>query len=306
MRNRTYENAGNTRHLICGVNPAFDVTLELDALDPDRVNRVRRERREAAGKALNVARELQRLGTDCLLTGFAGAASADEYERELALLPDSPPAELVRCAEGGVRENLTLLVAGQTIKINRRGFSVTQTELEALRELIRAYIRDMQNQPGGAVCVFTGSMPEGMTAEQYAGLMESAKSEGARLVLDTDAIPREKLTSLRPWLIKPNEHELARICGLSAAEESDESILEAAARQLAKDGTENVLLTLGARGLMLVTAEETLRVEAERISLVNTVGAGDRALAGFLAGSAKGYDSARCAALASRCGAGIK
>lgn len=288
------------RYLVCGVNPAFDLTLELDALDDDRVNRVRAERREAAGKALNVARELTRLGTECLLTGLAGALSADSYESGIASLPDSPPTELVRCADGGVRENLTLLAGGRTFKVNRDGFRCTAEEVEALKAKI------CSRADSGTVCVFTGSMPGGMTAEQYAGLMAAAKERGARIAVDTDALPREMLVSLRPWLIKPNEHELARICGLSAEEEADESRLVEAARQLAADGVETVLLTLGAKGLVCVTQSDAVRVPAEPVTLTNTVGAGDRALAGFLAGTACGLDLTGCARLASRCGAGLK
>ena len=286
------------RHIICGVNPAFDLTLELDALDTDRVNRVRRAHRAAAGKALNVAHELTRLGTRCVLTGFVGKRSAGSYRAGIEALEYPPERCEFEGCEGEVRENLTLLVAGQTIKINRAGAPCTAENVEHMRERLEGLLRDCE----GAVCVFTGSMPDGMTAQQYMQLMSAAANMGARLVIDTDVLTAQQLCELRPWLIKPNEHELASICGLH---EPTTGELVEAAKELSQSGVGTVLLTLGANGLVCVTGGEVITVPPEQVELHNTVGAGDRALAGFLHAHSEGGSTEQCAKAASLSGAGI-
>lgn len=281
---------------VCGVSPAFDLTLELDSLDDDRVNRVRNERRIAAGKALNAARELTRLGQSCVLFGLAGRESWEEYTNGAASLPNAPEEISLAMTDGAVRENLTLLVGGKTIKINRKGAVCAKEHIAVLKKML---LERMAADEGERIVIFTGSMPEGMTSDDYADLMQAAGDAGARIAVDTAALSREQLLGVRPWLIKPNEHELAHICGLSAPD--DEQLLRAA-RQLADDGIGIVLLTLGSRGLICVTKDETVRVPAEPIKAVNTVGAGDCALAGFVAAAVQGKPVQQCAQQAAHCG----
>lgn len=281
---------------VCGVSPAFDLTLELDSLDDDRVNRVRNERRIAAGKALNAARELMRLGQSCVLFGLAGRESWEEYTNGAASLPNAPEEISLAMTDGAVRENLTLLVGGKTIKINRKGAVCAKEHIAVLKKML---LERMAADEGERIVIFTGSMPEGMTSDDYADLMQAAGDAGARIAVDTAALSREQLLDVRPWLIKPNEHELAHICGLS--DPDDEQLLRAA-RQLADDGIGIVLLTLGSRGLICVTKDETVRVPAEPIKAVNTVGAGDCALAGFVAAAVQGKPVRQCAQQAAHCG----
>ncbi|MBE6753477.1 MAG: hypothetical protein E7559_03870 [Ruminococcaceae bacterium] len=281
---------------VCGVSPAFDLTLELDSLDDDRVNRVRNERRIAAGKALNAARELTRLGQSCVLFGLAGRESWEEYTNGAASLPNAPEEISLAMTDGAVRENLTLLVGGKTIKINRKGAVCAKEHIAVLKKML---LERMAADEGERIVIFTGSMPEGMTSDDYADLMQAAGDAGARIAVDTAALSREQLLDVSPWLIKPNEHELAHICGLS--DPDDEQLLRAA-RQLADDGIGIVLLTLGSRGLICVTKDETVRVPAEPIKAVNTVGAGDCALAGFVAAAVQGKPVRQCAQQAAHCG----
>ena len=190
------------RYICIGLNPCFDVTLTLLGLDDDKVNRVVSERREAAGVALNVARALRNLRVSAVVCGFAGESDLQEYMADIR-------RQGIGCSfvkiPGGIRENLTLLCEGRTIKINRSGPACTA---EAVAEM-RGYLNTVA-QPGDTV-IFGGAPAAGMSVEEYASLMELAGSLGMRVVIDTDVLKAEHLYRIRPWLIAPNIHELEYI-----------------------------------------------------------------------------------------------
>ncbi len=264
--------------LCVGVNPSFDITMMLDGLDDDRVNRVEREHRQAAGKAANVACTLERMGVTALLTGCFGENTWADwrglYEKRASaveLVPVLTP--------GATRQNITLLAGGKTVKINRAGDDVGSEAAQSVAAVLDSRLES------GDIAVFTGSIPPGMSKEQYIALIRRASDSGAKAAVDTDALSESELLSVRPWLYKPNAHELAKLSGVEA---DDESALLREAKRLARAGIGTVLLTLGSRGLAAVTAEEAVRVPAAKIQAVNTVGAGDAALAAYIAASLQG------------------
>ncbi|MBQ4313124.1 MAG: hexose kinase [Clostridia bacterium] len=271
----------NTRFLCVGVNPSFDITLTLDGLDTDRVNRVRSESRLAAGKAVNVARALHSAQRDCRLMLVLGEDNAKEFLSQISNIETE-----IHIIPGATRENLTLLSGGDTIKINRDGAQVRAEDIDALEVAVRAHA------DAADIVVFSGSLPPGMESDGFLRLVRAASLSDVRVALDTAALSREQVSCVRPWLYKPNEHELADLCSLSS---TDEAVLISAAQELAREGVGIVLLTMGARGLAAVTAEEVVRVRLPEVRAVNTVGAGDTALAGFLARYADGGSLASCA-----------
>lgn len=129
--------------------------------------------------------------------------------------------------------------------------------------------------------------------------MLSAKKAGARVVVDSDRLTVEDYERVQPWLIKPNIHELQHIVGKSLA---DRAAIDDAVATLRNVGVENVLLTLGGDGMLLYNQDGVIHAAAPRIEVKSTVGAGDSALAGFLAGNEKGKDTVYCVRLACACG----
>lgn len=276
---------------ICvGVSPCFDATLVLDALEPDKVSRVSKELREAAGVALNVARELKRQGKRSVVTGLLNEDGSDEYGKAL---DESGIRHDFVFVPGRVRVNITLLVGHDTYKVNRR--SVCPTDAAGR---LRMKLLDWSTK--NSVFVFGGATPDGMSPEQYADLMLTARKTGSRIAVDTDVLSLEQLREVKPWLYKPNARELSQLFGL---DEPDDNALIEAAHRLNEDGVEIVLLTLGSRGLYAVTADETAFVEAVPVECKNTVGAGDAALAGFLAAWDSGLSLRECAGQAAESGA---
>lgn len=280
------------RVMCIGVNPAFDVTLVVDGLDHDRVNRVISESKEAAGKAANVACVLSKKGIDTILTGCYGADTWQEWHALYSGRSDRVE-HLPVLISGSTRQNITLLVGGETVKINRVGDEIDPSGIIRLREIIDSCLRPND------VAVFSGSLIPGMSKGQYLSLMEQAAKTGARVVVDTDRLTEAELLSVKPWLYKPNAHELAKLCG---ADHYDDESLIAHAKRLVQQGIEIVLLTLGERGLAVITCTKTMRVFPERIKAINTVGAGDAALAVFIESFLNEKKLDECARAAARAG----
>lgn len=151
----------------------------------------------------------------------------------------------------------------------------------------------------GDIVVFAGSLPENMHVQDYIELMLAAKNAGARVVVDSDRLTVADYERVRPWLIKPNIHELQHIVGKPLA---DRTALDDAVATLRKAGVENVLLTLGGDGMLLYSEEGVIHAAAPRVEVKSTVGAGDSALAGFIVAIEKGKDIADCVRLACACG----
>lgn len=272
------------------LNPSIDVTLWTDDLDRDAVNHVIDERREAGGKGINVSRVLQSFGVDNLCVALAGEENFKEFTGFLQRA--QLRFELMEVG-GAVRENLTIRYADQTVKVNRRGQKLSLLFVGALMTYLETHIH------AGDIVVFAGSLPEGLQVQDYIELMLAAKNAGAKVVVDSDRLTVADYERIRPWLIKPNIHELQHIVGETF---SDSEGVERAAVNLRQAGVENVLVTLGGDGMALYNGDNVIRAAAPRIEVKSTVGAGDSSLAGFIIGNEKGYTLTDCVRLACACG----
>lgn len=275
------------------LNPAFDTTLVLDGLHADRINRPVSESRISAGKGINISESLTAMGFPNIAAAIVGRESLDVFRRPL-------DEKGLHCrfviVDGEVRENLTLLSEGSTIKINRAGQAVSEDAIEHMKELIR----DIWEEDD--VIVFSGSVPEGIGEELTDSLISYAAECGYKVAIDSEAITAERLYALRPWLIKPNEHELELIVGRPLCDVGD--MLSECGKMVEK-GIENVLLTLGEKGLYLVSGDKTIHALPPETAEVNTVGAGDTALAGYIYAHLTGMTEKESAAFAAACGCAV-
>ena len=281
------------KYICVGLSPCFDLTMEIDELHDDKVNRTKSETRHPAGVSLNIATALKNLQLPAQLIGIAGQDNLREYQLEMQAR--GIPGYLIG-VPGRIRENITLLISegafgGKTIKINRNGPPVPGCAVDEIRGELGKRIED------GDVVIFGGKMAAGMTSEQYADMMILAGNLGGRVVVDTDSLSLHHIMHIRPWLLKPNHHELQALIGREMADDSE---LLAGCRALTDSGIENVLLTIGSRGLMAVTRKSAVRVPARKVTVKNTVGAGDSALAGFLRMAHDGESLYLCAQFAAR------
>lgn len=272
------------------LNPAFDVTLHLGSLSTERVNRPQRESRRAAGKGVNISQTLTALGCPTVAVAIVGSDSMTEYSAQLS---ENGIAYRFIPNAGSVRENLTLLADGQTVKINRGGQPVGKEACEQLRTLLAELYEN------GDIAVFSGSVPPGIEPGELESMVTAAEKAGYRIALDSETFTIEQLQRLRPWLIKPNEFELEMIAGQGFA-----SVLEMLGfcSELIESGVEQILLSLGEYGLYLITEKDTILATPPKTEAVNTVGAGDSALAGYIHAVLHGMDCRQAAAYSAACG----
>ncbi|MCM3501581.1 1-phosphofructokinase [Microbacterium sp. P26] len=266
-------------------NPSADRAVVLsDALAPGEVQRALSSREDAGGKGVNVARVVAAAGAPARAVVPVGAH--DPYR---VLLEDTGIAlDLVDVA-GRARANLTITdPAGETTKLNLPGAELSPAEAQALTDGVVAAAE------GATWLVLAGSLPPGVPASFYADLVRAVRERwgaGApRIAVDASgAALAEVVATARPDLIKPNHEELAELVGEDAAGDVD-VITEATRRahQLVPERVASALVTLGADGALLFTAEGAWRGHAPTIQVASTVGAGDSSLAGYLLADLEG------------------
>ncbi|MCL2488065.1 MAG: 1-phosphofructokinase family hexose kinase [Oscillospiraceae bacterium] len=280
----------HSKVITVSLNPSIDLTLWTDGLDPDKVNRIVDETRVVAGKGINVSRVIESFGMETLGIAVVGEenyrAVVEELEREAIRY------EFIKIP-GEVRENITLRYADSTIKLNRKGPHLSAMMLSALAALIQ------NKQREGDFVVFSGSLPENTNIQDYLELMMAVRNNGGRIVVDSDMLTLEDYRRVKPYLVKPNIYELQKILRVKSEDIAD---IVDAAREIRACGVENVLVSIGERGLVLVGEDAVLHASVPRVALKSTVGAGDSALAGYLIGLLKEFGAEESIRLAAACG----
>ena len=250
-------------------NPSIDRTIQIDRLDRGRMIRARAATSEAAGKGLNVSLALATEGFDTSAVFPLAADSATVY---LRLLADAVPITAVP-VQGATRVNVSLVEPDGTVtKVNEPGPQLGPDDVEAILAAASAVA-------GSGWVVGCGSLPPGAPVDFYARLI-ALGSEDRRIAVDTSGEALGAAVCARAALVKPNTAELAELVGRPLATIGD---VIAAARELIERGAHAVLVSLGPDGALLVDARTASHAEASIDDVVNTVGAGDALLAGFLA-----------------------
>jgi 1-phosphofructokinase len=275
-------------------NPSVDRTVELAApLERGAVQRAESVISQAGGKGVNISRAC--VAADLPSIAVLPAGKDDPFVLELlAAGIDCRPVE----HEGVLRVNITITEPdGTTTKLNSPGPQATPRLLDELQEalVLRASSADWT--------VLAGSLPPGAPPEWYAELVTALRGAGARVAVDTSDAPLKALVDAlpdsAPHLMKPNGAELASFTGHQEDDlEADPPAAAEAARDLVSRGVESVLVTLGARGAVLVDADGAWHATPPPVTVVSTVGAGDSSLFGYLLGDVEGRDPASRLALA--------
>ena len=262
------------------LNPAVDKTIRLPSLAPGGVHRVSESQLDPAGKGLNVSRLVDRLGWPTIAFGFLGG-------------------EIGRLAAQAIQEEGVLghflAVAGQT-RLNVTVFDEARGEGTSFYdegprvdpERVDALERDLSPWLGACrVLVLAGSLPPRVPDDVYARFIQLAHSSGARTILDAEGEPLRLGARARPYLIKPNRREFEGLVGRRLPERDD---VVAAAREVAAEGVEVVVVSLGSEGAICVRGGESWLIVPPRIERRSTVGSGDSMVAGLALGLARGDD----------------
>ena len=256
------------------LNPAIDKTAEIANFTAGTVNRAAKLREDAGGKGINVSKCLKALGTRSvaamILAGDAGKHLAELVTAEgLDVLPVM--------AEGQTRTNLKIVDPrqGENTDINEPGPRVTEKPLQQLLEALCGRICP------GDIVVLAGSLPRGAAADTYQRWAQKLGDLGARVFLDADGACMAAGIQGKPWLVKPNETELARV--LNRPMETDAQLL-AGGKELLAMGIRNVVISLGSAGALFVWEDGIYRAKSLRVPVQSTVGAGDSVVAAMAYG----------------------
>ena len=236
------------------------------------------ERVDAGGKGINVAKVLQRLGSEVYALGLEAGRNG-RFILD-ALGAEGIPVDFVHVA-GETRVNLKIHDSekGTETELNEPGFRVTSEDLELLKSKIASHA------PECSLMIFSGSLPPGAPPEIFAELMAIAKEYGSKSILDTAGLALELGLVERPYLIKPNRDEIEEL--LKANFETHEQLV-GAARTLIGMGSEQVLISLGAEGAVGVAGNDALYAWPPAVKVRSSVGAGDTMVAVMAYASTKG------------------
>lgn len=259
-------------------NPSLDYVVKMHGLEPGRVNRTESEEIYPGGKGINVSIVLKNLGFDSQPLGFSAGFTGREIEgllEECGCMPDFIPI-----SEGLSRINVKIK-AGEETEINGQGPDIMPCHLEQL------YVK-LDTLTKHDILVLAGSIPNTLPEDVYEKIMARLDGRGIRVVVDATRDLLLNVLKYHPFLIKPNNHELAEMFGVELHSNDD---VAAYAKKLQEMGACNVLVSMAGDGAILID-ENGNRHESlpPKGKVVNSVGAGDSMVAGFLAGYLKTRD----------------
>lgn len=253
-------------------NPSLDYIVSVKEFKLGLVNRTCRELIYPGGKGINVSLVLKNLGFDSTALGFVAGFTGDEIERRLWEMGCF--TDFIRIPQGMSRINVKLR-AEQESEINGRGPVVCQEEIKGLYEKL-----DQLRE--GDVLVLAGSIPESMPDRIYQQIMERYDHRGIDFVVDATGSLLSHVLPYHPFLIKPNKQELGELFGKELCG-NDEVIYYG--KKMKEAGARNVLVSMAGEGAILIAADGAVyESKAPEGKVVNSVGAGDSMVAGFLAG----------------------
>ena len=253
-------------------NPSIDYIVRLEDLTVGEINRVNYEQILPGGKGINVSIVLKNLGHDSAALGFLAGFTGVAMQQMLHSF--GVKDDFVRLDDGFSRINVKIK-AGRETEINGQGPVITE-------EAQRTLFEKLDRLKSGDTLVLAGSIPNTLPDDIYERIMEHLAGRGIRIVVDATKNLLRRVLKYRPFLIKPNNHELGEMFGVDL--KTDDEIVYHA-KKLQEEGATNVLISMAGDGAILLTSEGVFyRCAAPKGTLVNSVGAGDSMVAGFLAG----------------------
>lgn len=256
-------------------NPALDYIVTIKDFKMGLTNRTDKETLLPGGKGINVSIVLKNLGLESTALGFVAGFTGKEICRRVEEI--GCRTEFIEIQDGFSRINIKLKnVDG--MEINGRGPDIDKESLEKLFTRLDALEE-------GDVLVLAGSIPASVPDSVYCDICKRLSGRGITIVVDATKDLLMNVLPLKPFLIKPNNHELGEIFGVSL--QTAEEVIPYA-EKLREMGAENVLVSMAGKGAVLAAADGKIyKGPAPKGTLVNAVGAGDSMVAGFMAGYLK-------------------
>ncbi|PLT29429.1 1-phosphofructokinase [Peribacillus deserti] len=249
------------------LNPSIDFIVEVEDFQLDTLNRMKREAKFPGGKGINVSRVLSRLGSENIALGFVGGFTGSFIETFLK-------KENVKMDFTTVDEDTRInikLKTGKETEINGLGPNITE---ENYRELINK-IERLENTD---TLVLAGSVPPSVPSDFYQSITKICSKRGVKVVVDTSGPSLLEAVKHRPFLIKPNHHELGELFSVKIKTIKDAAFY---AKKLVEAGAQNVIVSMAGDGAVLQTEDKAYTASIPQGKVVNSVGSGDSLVAGF-------------------------
>ena len=252
------------------LNPALDYVVWVDELNTGKVNRTESEKIFTGGKGINVSIVLKNMGYDSLALGFVAGFTGNQLIRELQ--QREIRSDFISVDGGMTRINVKIKGKNET-EINGRGPEVSPLAVQVL-------ILQMERLKAGDVLILSGSVPASFPEDIYEKLMERLMGYGVRIIVDTTGECLLRTLKYRPFLIKPNHHELGALFGVEISTKKEARFY---AKKLQEMGAQNVLVSMASKGAVLFDENGVYHEShAPRGKVKNSVGSGDSMIAGFL------------------------
>ncbi|MBS4538552.1 1-phosphofructokinase [Clostridium sp. D2Q-11] len=258
-------------------NPAIDYVLEVEDFNLGNVNRSKDSYKYPGGKGINISRVLNILETDNQALGFIGGFTGEyinNYLRELGIQTD------FISVEGDTRINVKLK-SGKETEINAPGPNISERDLEAL-------FNQIDQLKSKDFLVLAGNVQKTLPRDIYSRIQARCMDKDIKVVVDTTGEALISTIKNKPFLIKPNHHELSQIFDVEI-EDREQAIIYS--KKLLELGAQNIIVSMGGEGAVLVSQEGIYYGEAPKGIVRNSVGAGDSLIAGFLAKYSQSKDT---------------
>lgn len=259
-------------------NPAWDYVMSVDDFKIGKTNRSSFESIMFGGKGINVSAVLKELDVTSTALGFVAGFTGEALESEIK--SEGIKTDFIKLSKGMTRINVKLKTGKET-EINGRGPKIDEAAIQLLFE-------KLDSLSGGDILILAGSIPTGMPDDIYEKILERLKDKGITFVVDATKDLLLNVLKYKPFLIKPNIHELEEI--FDAKLKTDEDISEKA-KILQSRGAKNVLISMGGDGALLLDEFNNVhKIGVAEGKVINSVGAGDSMVAGFVAGYERYHD----------------
>ena len=259
-------------------NPALDYISQVENFEIGKINRTQTEKILPGGKGLNVSTVLRNLGIESTALGFIAGFTGEELKRDIE--QRGIKTDFINVEKGLTRINVKISSKEETA-LNGNGPEITDEDIEQLFEKIN----NIKNED---TVILAGNIPKCINNNIYEIICKKLEQNKVRFIVDATKELLMNVLKYKPFLIKPNKEELEET--FKEKIETKEEIIEHA-KKLQKMGAQNVLISLGGEGAILVTSEnKEYFINAPKGKVLNTVGAGDSMVAGFVAGYEKSGD----------------
>lgn len=259
-------------------NPAWDYVMSVDDFKIGKTNRSSFESIMFGGKGINVSAVLKELDVTSTALGFVAGFTGEALESEIK--SEGIKTDFIKLSKGMTRINVKLKTGKET-EINGRGPKIDEAAIQLLFE-------KLDSLSGGDILILAGSIPTGMPDDIYEKILERLKDKGITFVVDATKDLLLNVLKYKPFLIKPNIHELEEI--FDAKLKTGEDISEKA-KILQSRGAKNVLISMGGDGALLLDEFNNVhKIGVAEGKVINSVGAGDSMVAGFVAGYERYHD----------------